>query len=57
MGAKKFSSLIELLALTLFKKHVNLNQGNENDECQYSEVSMLATGLWKKSRAFGIGQI
>ena len=22
-----------------------------------SEVSMLATGLWKKSRAFGIGQI
>ena len=57
MRAKKFSCLIELLALTLFKKHVNLNQGNENDEGQYSEVSMLATRLWKKSRAFGIGQI
>lgn len=41
MRAKKFSScLIELLALTLFKKQVNLNQGNENDEGQYSKVSM-----------------
>ena len=58
MRAKKFSScLIELLALTLFKKHVNLNQGNENDEGQYSKVSMWASGLWKKSGAFEIGQV
>lgn len=57
MGAKKFSCLIELLALTLFKKHVNLNQGNENDEGQYSEVSMWASGLWKKPGAFGTGQV
>lgn len=57
MRAKKFSCLLELLALTLFKRHVNLNQRNENDECQYSEVSMLALGLRKKSGAFGIGQI
>ena len=37
---RRFSCLIELLALTLFNKNVDLNQGNENDEGQYSEVSM-----------------
>ena len=41
MRAKNFSCLIELLPLlNTFKKHVNLNQGNENDEGQHSEVSM-----------------
>ena len=58
MRAENFSCLIELLALlNTFKKHVNLNQGNENDEGQHSEVSMWASGLWKKSGASGIGQI